>query len=137
MAAGYLLDTSIVAETRKTNPNPGIMEFIGRTDATLLYLSVLTIGELRRAIGARRASDAAAAQQLDDWVDGLETQFADRILPVDVAAARLWGDLSAGRNLPVIDTLIAATAMTRNLMLVTRKARDVETTGVALVDPWR
>ena len=66
-----------------------------------------------------------------------KSTFADRVLPVDAAAARLWGELSAGRRLPVIDTLIAATAITRGLTLVTRYTRDVASTGVPLVDPWQ
>ena len=68
---------------------------------------------------------------------GNETTFADRVLPVGVPVARLWGELSAGRSLPVIDTLIAATAITRGLTLVTRNTRDVAATGVPLVDPWQ
>jgi predicted nucleic acid-binding protein len=70
-------------------------------------------------------------------VDGIETTFADRLLPVDAAVARRWGELSAGGILPVIDTLIAATAICRGLTLVTRNTRDVEPTGVPLVDPWQ
>ena len=70
-------------------------------------------------------------------MDGIETTFADRVLPVDASAARLWGELSGRRPLPVIDTLIAATAITRGLTLVTRNTRDVAGTGVPLVDPWR
>jgi len=68
-------------------------------------------------------------------VDGIETTFADKILPVDTAAVRLWGELSARRTLPVIDTLIAVTAITRGLTLVTRNTRDVAGTGVPLLDP--
>jgi toxin FitB len=70
-------------------------------------------------------------------VDGIETTFADRVLPVDAAAARLWGELSARRSLPAVDTLIAATAITRGLTLVTRNTRDVAATGVPLLDPWQ
>jgi len=70
-------------------------------------------------------------------VDGIETTFADRVLPIDAATARLWGEFSAQRSLPVIDTLIAATAISRGLTLVTRNTRDVESTGVPLINPWR
>lgn len=71
------------------------------------------------------------------WVDGIETIFADRVLSVDAPTARLWGELSARRGLPVIDSLIAATAMTHGLTLVTRNTRDVASTGVPLMDPWQ
>ena len=86
---------------------------------------------------AKRQTDPAAADRLGEWVDGIETTFIDRVLPVDAATARRWGELSAGRSLPVVDTLIAATAINHGLALVTRKTGDVESTGVPLVDPWQ
>jgi predicted nucleic acid-binding protein len=101
-----------------------------------MFLSVLTLGELRKGAAARRQNDSAAADLLGDWVEGIETTFADRVLPVDAATARVWGELAARRTLPVIDTLIAATAIRHGLTLVTRNTRDVETTGVPFVDPW-
>jgi toxin FitB len=101
-------------------------------------LSVLTLGELRKGVEARRRIDStAAADQLGMWVDGIETTYADRVLPVDTSVARIWGELSAARSLPVIDTLIAATAIVHGLGLVTRNTRDVAFTGVALINPWR
>jgi len=135
--AGYLLDTNVISETRRTRPDGGVMAFLAAADAAALFLSVLTLGELRKGVAIKRRSDADAADRLGAWVDGIETVFADRVLPIDAAVARLWGELSAGRNLPVIDTLIAATAMVHGLSLVTRNTRDVAATGVALVDPWR
>ncbi len=81
--------------------------------------------------------DPIAADQLNQWVDIIETEFTDRLLGVDAAIARLWGELSAGRSLPVIDTLIAATAIRHDIILVTRNTGDFEATGVPLVDPWQ
>jgi len=133
---GYLLDTNFISETRKIRADTGVMAFLAAADATGLFLSVLTIGELRKGVAARRRIDSVAADRLAVWVDSIETTFADRVLPVDTAAARLWGELSAGRSLPVIDTLIAATAMIHRLTMVTRNTRDVESTGVPLMDPW-
>ena len=98
---------------------------------------MLTLGELRKGVAAKRRADPAAADRLGAWVDGIETTFADRVLPIDATAARLWGEIAAGRTLPVIDTLIAATALARGFTLVTRNTRDVAATGVALLDPWR
>ena len=137
MAAGYLLDTNVVSETRKTRADGGVMAFLSAADAAGLFLSVLTLGELRKGVEIRRRTDPIGADRLGAWVDGIETTFADRVLPIDAAAARLWGELSAGRGLPVIDTLIAATAIGHGLTLVTRNTRDVESTGVPLVDPWQ
>jgi toxin FitB len=135
-AAGYLLDTNFISETRKIRADAGVMAFLVAADTGGLYLSVLTL-ELRKGVEAKRRTDSAMAARLGAWVDDIESTFADRVLPVDAAAARLWGELSAGRSLPVIDTLIAATAITRGLTLVTRNTRDVASTGVPLVDPWQ
>jgi toxin FitB len=137
MAAGYLLDTNLISETRKIRADAGVMAFLAAADTARLFLSVLTLGELRKGVEAKRRTDSVTAARLGAWVDGIETTFADRVLPVDAPAARLWGELSAGRTLPVIDTLIAATALTRGLTLVTRNTRDVAGTGVPLVDPWQ
>jgi toxin FitB len=135
--AGYLLDTNLISETRKLRADAGVMAFLTAADSAGLFLSVLTLGELRKGVEAKRRNDAATAARLEAWVDDIETIFADRVLPLDVAAARLWGELSARRSLPVIDTLIAATAISRGLTLVTRNTRDVAATGVPLFDPWQ
>jgi predicted nucleic acid-binding protein len=137
MATGYLLDTNVVSETRKIRPDAGVVAFLSAADAAGLFVSILTLGELRKGVEAKRRIDSVAAERLGAWVDGIETIFADRVLPVDTATARRWGELSAGRSLPVIDSLIAATAMVHGLSLVTRNVRDIETTGVPLIDPWQ
>jgi len=134
---GYLLDTNVISETRKVRADSGVIAFLSAADAAGLFLSVLTLGELRKGVEAKRRSDAVAADRLGAWVDGIETTFADRVLPIDAAVARRWGELSAGRSLPVIDALIAATAIEYGLTLVTRNTRDIESTRVPLVDPWQ
>jgi toxin FitB len=137
MASGYLLDTNIISETRKTRPAPGVSAFLAAADAALLFVSALTMGELRKGVAARRRTDPISADQLEVWVDGIETNFADRILPVDAVVARIWGELSADYALPVIDTLIAATAIAGGFTLVTRNTRDFAMTGVPMLDPWQ
>jgi len=137
VAAGYLLDTNVVSETRKNRPDSGVTAFLAAADSAGLFVSVLTLGELRKGVKARRRTDILAADQLGAWVDTIETEFADRLLGVDAATARLWGELSAGRSLPVIDTLIAATAIRHGVTLVTRNTGDFESTGASLVDPWQ
>jgi predicted nucleic acid-binding protein len=134
---GYLLDTNVISETRKLRADHGVITLLSAADATKLFLSVLTLGELRKGVAAKRRADPVAADALAAWVDGIETTFADHVLPVDVATARHWGELSASWSIPVIDTLIAATAISHGLTLVTRDARDVRSTGVPLLDPWR
>lgn len=134
---GYLLDTNIISETRKKRPFGGVVDFLAAAVDEELFLSVLTMGELRKGVQAKRRTDPVIADELEAWVDGIEQVFTDRVLPVDVAAARLWGELSAARSLPVVDTLVAATALTRDLMLVTRNLRDVQITGIITLDPWQ
>ena len=112
------------------------MAFLARADSAALFLSVLSLGELRKGVEAKRRADPIAARELGAWVDGIETTFADRVLDIDAGVARLWGELSAARSLPVIDTLIAATAIRRGLTLVTRNTRDVVATGVNTLNPW-
>jgi len=137
MATGYLLDTNVVSETRKRRVAPGVTAFFAAVDSIALYVSVLTLGELRKGVAARGRTDPLSAERLGIWVDGLETTFSSRLLSVDAAVARIWGELSAARSLPVIDTLIAATAIAGGLTLVTRNIRDVAATGVSLLDPWQ
>ena len=134
---GYLLDTNVISETRKSRADAGVIAFLSAAQSGGLYLSVLTLGELRRGVAAKRRTDSVAGDQLSLWVDGIEATFGDRLLPLDAQAARLWGELSAVRSLPAVDTLIAATAMRHDLTLVTRNIRDIESTGVRLIDPWR
>jgi predicted nucleic acid-binding protein len=135
----YLLDTNILSETRRRDPNPGVLAFLTRTSPTAIYLSVLTLGELRKGVAHRQRTDPAnptATENLAVWIDGLEFGYADRILPIDSATARLWGELSAQRPRPVIDTLLAATALTHNLTLVTRNTTDVADIPLQLLNPF-
>ena len=81
MSAGYLLDTNIVSETRKARANSGVMSFLSAADAAGLFLSVLTLGELRKGVEIKRRTDPGAADRLGAWVDGIETIFADRTFP--------------------------------------------------------
>ena len=133
----YLLDTNVLSETRKKKADAGVMAFLQAAEASTLYISVLTLGELRKGIAKKKREDAEAAKRLADWVDGLEYSFADRILGIDAAMARLWGDWSSERPRPVVDTLLAATAVAHGLTLVTRNIRDVQGIPVKLLDPWK
>ncbi|HEY1902491.1 MAG TPA: type II toxin-antitoxin system VapC family toxin [Terracidiphilus sp.] len=134
----YLLDTNFVSETRKPRPDPGVVAFLQTNDPSSGFISVLTLGELRKGVTAKRLRDPdpIAASRLAAWVEGLEVAFADRILGIDAATARLWGDWSGQRPRPVVDTLLAATAVQHSLTLVTRNLRDVAGIPVQLHDPW-
>ena len=101
-----------------------------------MYISPLTLGELRKGAALQAKRGLPTAQALAEWVDGLEEQYFHRLLPVDLPIARIWGELEATRTRPVVDTLLAATAIHHRLTLVTRNVRDVQDTPVLLHNPW-
>lgn len=113
------------------------MAFLQAADADSLFVSVLTIGELRKGVAIRAVTDLDLAERLGEWVDGLEQSFASRVLPIDGVISRRWGELSADRSRPVIDTLIAVTAQVHDLTLVTRNVDDVRGIDVTVIDPWK
>jgi predicted nucleic acid-binding protein len=133
---GYLLDTNVVSETRRREPHPGVLAFLASVSSSLLFLSVITVGELRRGVAARRRTDPTIAAALREWVDELAARFADQLLPVDVAVADRWGELTSPGAVPVVDALIAATALEHDLTVVTRNVKDFERFEVDLLDPW-
>jgi predicted nucleic acid-binding protein len=132
----YLLDTNVLSETRKKKADAGVISFLEGADSSTLFISVLTLGELRKGVAKKQREDPEMAKRLADWAEGLELSFADRILGIDAAMARLWGDWSGERPRPVVDTLLAATAVLHGLTLVTRNIRDVRGIPVQLLDPW-
>lgn len=130
------MDTNVLSEARKgKRANPNVRTWI-TAHREELWLSVLVTGEVRRGIESIRRRDASAASLLERWLRQLETIFDERILTVDSAVADRWGRLMAERTVPVIDGLLAATALVHGLVLATRNARDVAGTGVACVDPF-
>jgi len=133
----YLLDTNILSETRKKRADERVLAFLSDAAPTSLYLSCLSLGELRKGVALKMKSDPSAAKAIAGWVDGLETNFADRILDVDTASAKLWGEWSAQRPRPVVDTLLAATALIHGLVFVTRNESDVQDLPVKVFNPWR
>ncbi len=133
----YLLDTNILSETRKKQANERVIAFLSSAEPSTLFISVLTLGELRKGVALKKRSDKEAAKKIAAWVDGLEFSFGDRILGIDAATANLWGELSAQRSRPVIDTLLAATATVHELTLVTRNTGDVQDIDLKLLNPWK
>jgi predicted nucleic acid-binding protein len=134
--ASYLLDTNVLSETRRKQPDARVVNFLSSHQPEMFFFSVLALGELRKGVAMKARTDALAASLLSEWVDGLEFSFADRIVGIDSAAARFWGEWSAERSRPVVDTLIAATAFSRGLTLATRNTSDVQGLPVAVVNPW-
>ena len=101
-----------------------------------LYLSVFTLGEVRRGIDLLGRRDPAQADVYEAWLVTVLRDYADRVLPVDAEAAEEWGRISVPDPIPVVDGLMAATAKVRNMTLVTRNTADVERTGVRLLNPF-
>lgn len=135
----YLLDTNVVSELRKgTRANAGVMEFFATLRSEEMYLSVQTIGEIRRGLESiRYRGDTAQAARLDDWLDQLVTQHAHRILAFDLECAQLWGKLMSPNPQHPIDKQIAAIALIYDLTIVTRNTDDFKTTGARLLNPFR
>jgi hypothetical protein len=134
---GYLIDTNVASELRKAGAaHPHFIAWSTRVDRSTMFLSVLVVGEIRRGIENLRRKDPAQAQVLDTWFGRVVASFDGRILPVTREIAETWGRLSAPDKLPVIDGLLAATAITHNLTLVTRNTRDVARTSVQLLNPF-
>ena len=134
-----LLDTNAVSEPTRARPDPGYMSWFRIAEQSALFVSVVTLGELRRgaallAEGPRRSRYEAVHMQLIDW-------FEDRVVSIDREIALAWGELSAqarmaGRETAMADQLLAATAISRDLVLVTRNRRDFEHSGCKLLCPW-
>ncbi|MBC8049042.1 MAG: type II toxin-antitoxin system VapC family toxin [Chitinophagales bacterium] len=133
---GFLLDTCVVSESRKKRADPGVMAFLETADPSQLFISVLTVGEIHKGVAKKRLTDEGAADEIAAWAIVIQHNFADHILNVDMRVGRLWGELSGKRSSPVIDTIIAATAIVHGLAVVTRNTRDFVKTDAALLNPW-
>lgn len=132
----HLLDTNVLSEVRKPRRDPGVDRWLQGVRVEDLFLSVLTLGEVRRGIERLRARDAARTAVFEAWLAEVETVFADRVLVVDTAVAEAWGRLGASDPVPSVDGLLAATALVHGLVVVTRDRRPFERVGVPWLDPW-
>ena len=136
----YLIDTNVISEARKgLRAHPGVREFFSRAaaDDLSLYLSTVTVGELRRGVELIRfRGDAAQAALLEHWLGGVLQEFADRVLPFDAEAAHVWGRLRVPFPAHELDKQIAATALIHDLMVVTRNVSDFEGSTVPLFNPF-
>jgi predicted nucleic acid-binding protein len=133
----YLVDTNVISELRKGERADAAVRswFAGVADEEI-FLSVLTIGEIRQGVERIRRRDPDAAVSLDGWLDRVVETHRARLVAVDRLVAEEWGRMNVPDPLPVIDGLLAATAKVRAFTLVTRNVADIERTGVALVNPF-
>jgi predicted nucleic acid-binding protein len=136
----YLLDTCLISELVKREPNPAVVAWLDDQDEQKLFLSVLNLGELQKGIS--KLPDGTKKEELQAWVAlDLVERFTGRILELDLETALCWGRLHgeaerAGEKLPVMDSLIAAAAAAHGLIVVTRNVRDIERCGVRVCNPW-
>lgn len=136
----FLLDTNVISELVSPRRNPDVVSWLASLDNHQLFVSVITIGELR--YGIQRLAPSKRRQQLTDWLENeVLGVVGANLLPVDLATINYWATLSAdleaaGRRIPFSDSLIAATAGVHRLTLATRNVKDFQPTNVALFNPW-
>jgi predicted nucleic acid-binding protein len=136
----YLLDTCVLSEFTRHTPSEKVIRWVDNIDEEKLFLSAITIGEIQR--GIERLPESHRKTELLVWVNnGLIQRFGERILPLDSQTMFLWGSLTArmensGQPVPVMDSLIVATALQNNLIIVTRNVSDFLPCGVQLINPW-
>lgn len=134
----YLLDTNVISETLKPQPEISVIDWMNQRQGVTLYLSVLTLGEIRK--GIETVKSKAQKHRYQDWLEGeLSVYFTGRILPIDREVAECWGRLmaQAKRPLPSIDSLLAATAVSNQMTLVTRNTKDFAGLPVSVFNPWK
>ncbi len=132
----FLIDTDVLSTLRRRERNPEAVRWLETQRTADLYLSVITVGEIERGITQQQRRDPSFARELALWLDRVLAWYGDRILLVDTATARRWGQLSAILGHESADLLIAATALERGLTVVTRNIRRFEPTGVPVINPF-
>jgi toxin FitB len=136
----YLLDTCVISELRGKQPDENVLKWIEGVTDERLFLSVITIGEIKR--GIEKLMPGRKKQELEEWLqDRLLARFRDRILDINTGVMLRWGEMFArlekqGRKLPGIDSLVAAVALFHEMKLVTRNERDFKGSGVGIINPW-
>ena len=135
--SGFLLDTNILSELRKQRRcDAGVRRWFENAPADELFVSVLVLGEIRQWIERIRPRDPSQARALEKWLDWIVTEFSDRVLPVDGKVADQWGHLGHQQPVPVLDALLAATAIAHGLAVVTRDEAGFRNTGARVVNPF-
>jgi predicted nucleic acid-binding protein len=133
----FLLDTNVVSELAKARPNSRVTAWLGSVPSTDLFLSVITLGEIRKGIEKKRAASPSDAARLEAWLTTLVLEYRSRVLPFDRDTADQWGRVMALHpGVPVEDSQLVATALQHGLTFATRNVRHIAETGVAFVDPF-
>lgn len=132
----YLLDTNVVSDVRRRTPNAGVVRWFESVRSADLYLSVLVVGEIRQGVERLARRDPDRAAPYEKWLLDLLDLYGDRVVPVTADVAEEWGRLNVPDQLPVVDGLLAATALVHDWILVTRNTADVARSGVRLLNPF-
>ncbi|MCJ7600812.1 MAG: type II toxin-antitoxin system VapC family toxin [Desulfobulbaceae bacterium] len=137
----FLMDTCVISEIIRPKPSSKVIAWIKKEDESNFFISVLTFGELHK--GIEKLAESKRKEELHNWVENdLTERFLGRIIDVDIQVAMLWGKIQgiaekAGKPMPAVDSLIAATGIAHHLTVVTRNTADMEESGVALLNPWK
>ncbi|MBK8453036.1 MAG: type II toxin-antitoxin system VapC family toxin [Thiofilum sp.] len=136
----YLLDTCVISEIVKKEPNKNVLAWLAAQDEDSLYLSILTFGEIQK--GIEKSSDLTRKKKLKLWVEeDLKQRFEGRILPINLKVVTLWGSIQgmaelAGKMMATMDGLIAVSGLANNCIVVTRNISDMEQSTAELLNPW-
>ena len=137
----YLLDTCVISEIIKKKPSKKVTKWVKKEDESNFFISVLTIGELHK--GIEKLTESKRKEKLHNWVENdLKERFWNKIIDIDMQVATIWGKIQgvaerAGKPMPTIDSLIAATGIAHHITVVTRNTSDMEESGVVLLNPWK
>lgn len=134
----FLLDTNILSELRKgVRCDPYVSQWAARESTQAHYISVLSLGEIRKGIELLRKKSPEKCVPLENWLHKLHADYANCTIAITPEISERWGELSSRRSLPVIDSLIAATALEFGLALVTRNTKDFDDLGISIVNPFQ
>ena len=134
-----LLDTCVLSELRRPKPEPAVRKAVDALSSDDVFVSVLSASEIARGIALLK--DSQKKRALQTWLQTMERDYADRLLPIDLDTSRIWAELTAaaqnvGRTIPAVDGLIAATALRHGLYVMTRNTADFASSGALLLNPW-
>ena len=133
----FLIDTNVLSEIRKgKNCDQNVRNWWVETDEDQIYLSVMVLGEIRRGIDRLLDRDPEKAQQLEHWLSAVLDGYRGRVIPIDENVANAWGSMTASKTIPLVDGLLAATARTHRITLVTRNVKDIKSLGVEYLNPF-
>ena len=133
----YLLDTNVLSEVRKgSNAHPAVRKWWSETDFLEIHVSVMVLGEIRQGVERLKVKDPLRAREIERWLQSITNTLGARLLVVNHKIADQWGRMGIKRTLPLVDSILAATAVAHGLTLVTRNIKDIQDTGVSYLNPF-